>query len=60
MINDVASARYDAMQPQFNTISQLIMFETNTASCRFPGISDSFRAALWAVGALIFYIYAMA
>lgn len=30
----------------------LIMFETNTASCAgFPGVSDSFGAALWAVGA---------
>lgn len=27
-----------------------IMFETNTASCGgFPGISDSFGAALWGV-----------
>ncbi|KAF8267751.1 hypothetical protein EI94DRAFT_1729509 [Lactarius quietus] len=29
---------------------QFIMFETNTASCSgFPGISDSFGAALWAL-----------
>lgn len=29
---------------------QLLMFETNTASCGgFPGISDSFGAALWAL-----------
>ncbi len=27
---------------------KLLMFETNTASCGgFPGISDSFGAALW-------------
>ena len=29
---------------------QFMMFETNTASCGgFPGISDSFASALWAV-----------
>ena len=29
---------------------QLIMFETNTATCGgLPGISDSFGAALWAL-----------
>lgn len=29
---------------------RLMMFETNTASCGgFPGISDSFGAALWAL-----------
>ena len=28
----------------------LLMFETNTASCGgFPGVSDSFGAALWAI-----------
>jgi hypothetical protein len=28
----------------------MVMFETNTASCGgFPGISDSFGAALWAL-----------
>ena len=29
---------------------EFMMFETNTASCGgFPGISDSFASALWAV-----------
>ena len=45
--------RYAAAAIQHNI--PLIMFETNTASCAgFSGISDSFGAALWAVGALFF------
>ena len=45
------------VQPYLNTSSiaqqlgkEFMMFETNTASCGgFPGVSDSFGSALWAV-----------
>ena len=37
-----------ALAQQFN--KEFMMFETNSASCGgFPGVSDSFGSALWAV-----------
>ena len=37
-----------ALAQQFD--KEFMMFETNTASCGgFPGVSDSFGSALWAV-----------
>jgi hypothetical protein len=51
------NAGIDLCQPYLNSAmlaqqanKPFIMFETNTASCGgFPGISDSFGAALWAM-----------
>lgn len=45
-INGFANATAAARQANI----PLMMFETNTASCGgFPGVSDSFGAALWSV-----------
>jgi len=51
------NAGINLLRPYVNTSNiaremgkQLIMFETNTATCGgLPGISDSFGAALWAL-----------
>ena len=54
-LNHTSPVAMLAMYLDSTTIAQqagkpFIMFETNTASCGgFPGVSDSFGAALWAL-----------
>ncbi|KAI0799775.1 hypothetical protein BC629DRAFT_197696 [Irpex lacteus] len=48
--NSIVSAYLDASAVALAAGKPFIMFETNTASCGgFPGLSDSFGAALWGV-----------
>ncbi|KAI9058696.1 glycoside hydrolase family 79 protein [Trametes sanguinea] len=46
----IVSAYLDGAQVAIGAGKEFMMFETNTASCGgFPGVSDSFGAALWGV-----------
>ncbi|KAI0087558.1 hypothetical protein BDY19DRAFT_994874 [Irpex rosettiformis] len=48
--NSIVSAYLDTSSIALQAGKPFIMFETNTASCGgFPGVSDSFGAALWGV-----------